>query len=157
MTDQTTAEPGRRDRLAQLLASQALVTVTNPRHPGSAWTGRITAIADDPSVILDCPGGLRVCLPQSFGVTEAAVTEAAGDENEPSGADTGPQEAAERAQLAVAEAALRRLALDEPMTVYAFQRAVAEAAARREYAAGTLETIARLAPAGAAPMRRAAP
>lgn len=44
------------------------VTITNPG--GSSWTGKLTAVGDEPCVVIDQDHGPRICLPQSFTVTK---------------------------------------------------------------------------------------
>lgn len=46
------------------------VTVTNP-NAGRAWTGKLVAVADDPSVVIDQDRGPRMTLPQFFTITPA--------------------------------------------------------------------------------------
>jgi hypothetical protein len=58
-----------RDTLETLLGEW--VTVTNPVHR-SVWQGQLIGLADDPSLLLNAPGGGRLCLPQSFDVQRAA-------------------------------------------------------------------------------------
>lgn len=61
-----------RETLMTLLGRQ--VTVTNPAHPVS-WSGRLLAVADDPSILIEGEDGGRMCLPQAF-VVEPADGEA---------------------------------------------------------------------------------
>ena len=57
--------------LLDLMLRGAWVTIANPGN-GSAWSGRIIAMHDDPGVVIEQADGVRICLPQSFTVTEAA-------------------------------------------------------------------------------------
>jgi hypothetical protein len=46
------------------------VTITHPTLPGT-WTGRLIALADHPSVVIEQPDGRRVSLPQTYGIQPA--------------------------------------------------------------------------------------
>jgi hypothetical protein len=70
-----------RTDLEQLLGEW--VTVTNPDH-GAVWQGQLIGLADDPSLLLNAPGGSRLCLPQSFHVQRCAPP-AAGAPPRPAG------------------------------------------------------------------------
>jgi hypothetical protein len=69
-----------RDTLTGLLGSW--VTVTHPHLP-TVWQGRLTGLADNPSLILDGPGGTRTVLPQSYAVHLAATVPATRPEDQP--------------------------------------------------------------------------
>lgn len=58
----------------RLLGKQ--VIVTNPH--GTVWSGRLIALADDPSLVLEQADSTRVCLPQSFTVAEDTSPETHG-------------------------------------------------------------------------------
>jgi hypothetical protein len=47
------------------------VTVTSPHIPINSWTGKLVAIADDPSLIVDLDDGRRMVLQQTCTVTRA--------------------------------------------------------------------------------------
>lgn len=53
------------DKLLPLIGEW--VTVTNPDVPAS-WYGKLVGLADQPSVLIQAPGGGQTCLPQSFTV-----------------------------------------------------------------------------------------
>lgn len=69
MPDEMPPQPGGVS-LLDLMLRGAWVTIANPGN-GSAWSGRIIAMHDDPGVVIEQADGVRVCLPQSFTVTEA--------------------------------------------------------------------------------------
>ncbi|MET9950201.1 hypothetical protein ABZ135_01450 [Streptomyces sp. NPDC006339] len=58
------------DRETLLALLGQWVTVTNPRLP-AAWYGKLVALADDPSVLIQTPGQGQGCFPQSFIVAPA--------------------------------------------------------------------------------------
>ena len=55
--------------LTDLLRRRAWVTITNPVVGGS-WSGHVIAHHDDPGVVIEQADGMRLCLPQSFTITE---------------------------------------------------------------------------------------
>lgn len=58
-----------RDGLASLLGEWVTVTSTDGL---TAWQGQLVGLVDDPSLLLNLPGGGAICLPQSSAVQRAA-------------------------------------------------------------------------------------
>ena len=64
-----TGQPLGRGELGALRRSRAWVRVTNPAT-GRSVVGRIMGLSDEPTMLLQQPGGLRESLPQRFLVEE---------------------------------------------------------------------------------------
>lgn len=52
------------DKIVSMLGAR--VTVTNPNHADTAWTGKLIGYRDHPCVTLEFEDGSRMCLPAAW-------------------------------------------------------------------------------------------